>query len=155
MPPLLQPAEPREEKDEAPLSRAALRDQLDRVEEEKRQALLEPGPSWREWWYFSASKWYVGLGLLIVDSWIISSWFQYGSLLAGILALVGAIYLEFLLYEYLYYRPHPERERRRGRPRAVWFHPVEFGRWTPEGAILRAGGTIPGTSDTPTPEEFL
>ncbi|MGD0250332.1 MAG: hypothetical protein ABSB97_05550 [Thermoplasmata archaeon] len=154
MPPLLEP-EPRQEDQESPVERAALREQLDQVEAEKRQALLEPGPSWREWWYFSASKWYVGLGLLIIDSWVLGTWFELGSWTGATLSLIAAVYLEFLLYQYLYYRPHPDAERRRGRERLVWVHPVDFGRWTPEGQILRSGGRIPGVSDSPTAEEFL
>jgi hypothetical protein len=155
MPPLLEPAPERDENEEGPLERAALRDQMDRVQAEKHGALLDPGPSWREWWFFSASKWYVGLGLLIIDSWILGTWIEAGLWVGALLSLLAAFYLEFLLYQYLYYRPHPDSVRRRGQERSPWVHPVEFGRWTPEGHAIRSGGTVHRASDGPSPEEFL
>lgn len=127
---------PSRRREEEEIDRAAeerlLRAQMDRVEEEKRLALRDPGPSWREWWFYSASKWYVVLGMLIVDSWAMFSWYQVGIPLAGVGTLVGAVYAEFLLYEYLWYRPGDRSPAAARRFRRTWYRPVRRGRWTPE-----------------------
>jgi hypothetical protein len=156
MPSLLVPTPPVDETRETPLDRATLRERIDRVEEEKQRALLDPGPSWRDWWYYSASKWYVGLGLFVLDIWVLGTWLEVGLVLGAVLSLIGVTYLDFLLWQYLYYRPHPDHDdRKAGEPRRWWVHPVEFGRWTPEGHTVRTGGTVVRPSEGPTPEEFL
>jgi hypothetical protein len=138
-----------------PMDAAALRDQVDRVTEEKRRALAEPGPSWREWWFFHASKWYVVLGLLVVDVWVVGSWLEIGQVAAALISLPLLFYGDLLLYRYLYYRPDLEVRRRRPAFHRTWLRPVEFGRWTPEAELLRAGGTVAREGEGPNPEEFL
>jgi hypothetical protein len=139
---------------------AAIESQYDRVQEEKRRALAAPGPSWRDWFLFDASRWWVALLYLIVDSWIVSFWLEQGpwdatwtALLVG--SLVGACYLEFLLFRFLWYRPSPDQRGRRGSFRRTWFRPVQFGRWTPEADRLRAGLPLRPADAGPDPSEFL
>lgn len=105
-------------------------------EEEKRRALQDPGRPWKEWFYFTALKWWIGILFLIVDSWIVSTFLvlrSWGFLAASI---VAAVYLEYLAFEYLWRRPDPAHPPRTGRFR---WPPFEVGRWTPEGFGLRAG----------------
>ena len=45
----------------------------EQVAAEKKQALAEPGPSWRTWFLHSALRAYYFLGILIVDAQIVSS----------------------------------------------------------------------------------
>jgi hypothetical protein len=132
----------------------SLDERLARVDEEKRRALHEPGPSWREWWQYSGSKWWIGLGLFIADIWVVLSWLQVGSVIGALVSLVAVFYLEFLLSQYLWFRPSPERPSRRGDFRRTWLHPFEFGRWTPEAELVRRGGTLSPDAG-PNPKEFL
>jgi hypothetical protein len=131
---------------------------LERVVEEKREALRDPGPSWREWFFYDHAKWWVVLGFLIVDSWIATGWIANGSLsLDGALwtggSLVAAVYLELLVYRLLWRRP-ADITRKRFRP--SWKALVEFGRWTPEAAAVRRGERPAGPVDAgPNPQEFL
>jgi hypothetical protein len=152
---LIEPTAKRPESEESPLDREALRDQVDRVTEEKRRARLDPGPSWKDWWYFHASKWYVVLGLAIVDFWVVGTWLQLGLWVGAALSAVAVLYADILLYQYLYAVPNPEAVRRRGRFRRSWIRPVEFGRWTPDGQTIRAGGTVARPPEGPTADEFL
>ncbi|MGI0071431.1 MAG: hypothetical protein ACRECT_05130 [Thermoplasmata archaeon] len=158
MAPVLRPADPRsDDLDESTdaAGRQALREQLERVAEEKRRALADPGPGWREWWFQNGARWWLGLGLLIVDAWIIVEGLDLGAWIALFPALVGAIYAEFLLWRFLWYVPSYDAPRRRGPFRATWTRPVQYGRWTPEGAAARAGPRSVGSDDGPRPEEFL
>ena len=134
---------------------------LERAEQEKRQALLDPGPSWREWFFFDAAKWWVGLGFLIVDVWVVASWIAAGTFsivraVAALLTLVGAIYLELLLYRYLWRRPSDTGPRRPGPFRPSWRALREVGRWTPEEARRRAtGDSGPAADGSLRPDDFL
>ncbi len=159
MAPLIEPPPPRPDAPEAqgemtPEERAALVDQMDRVRQEKLEALKEPGASWREWFLFDAMKWWVGLGFLIVDVWIYAWWVMGAPVYAGPIVLVAAIYLEFLGYRVLWYRPKEAGTVRRGEFHPTWTRPVQFGRWTPEAKILREGGFLPGMEEGPSPKEF-
>lgn len=135
--------------------RAALRAQLDAVAEEKQRALEDPGPSWHDWWYFSASKWYVLIGFLILDVWVGGFWVEAGYGAVALASVVALLYGEFLLYEYLWRRPAlPERGR--APPfRRTWWRPVEVGRWTPEAAARARTGALPGEDDAPDLHEFV
>jgi hypothetical protein len=133
----------------------AIESQIDRVEQEKRKALSDPGPTWRAWWFHSASKWYIGLLFLIVDVWIFSAAAEASAIALGAVAVAAAVYAEFLLYRYLYYEPPLGRAKSEGRFHRTWYRPVEYGRWTEEGEILRAGGTLPAADGGPDPHEFL
>jgi hypothetical protein len=158
--PIVNPPPPRED-DEAtegssdPYQRQILRDQLDRVAEEKRRALDDPGPSWHDWFYFDAAKWFVGLGFLIIDAWIIVTCLDAGVAIAVFPALVAALYLEFLGYQFLWYEPRPGGPRRRGPARRSWVRPVAQGRWTPEGVRAREHPSSAAPDQGPAPEEFL
>ncbi len=128
---------------------------LERVRAEKEAALRDPGPSWKEWFYFDASKWWIGSGLLILDSWLVAFWFEVGSIPGLVLSVAAAIYLEFLLARYLWHRPSDDPALSSGAFRPTWFRPVRYGRWTPEGFRVRAG-LSPETGEAPVHgEEFL
>ncbi|HTT14375.1 MAG TPA: hypothetical protein VMG81_01145 [Thermoplasmata archaeon] len=132
-----------------------LQGQLDRVAEEKRKALADPGPSWHDWWYFSASKWYLGLLLFILDIWIVAAALEAGLLAVGLLGLVAALYAEFLFWGFLYYVPASE-SRWAGRPfRPTWHRLTEYGRWTPEGEAIRRGRRVVVADGAPDPRDFL
>lgn len=129
--------------------------QIDRVEAEKQAARDAPDIPWRVWWYQSGSKWYVVLGFLIVDVWVVGTALSYGLGVLLFVCVAGATYAEFLLYRYLYYEPDPDGPRRPGPFRRSWTRPVEFGRWTEEGAARRAGRTVRPSDGGPDPREFL
>ncbi len=153
--PLLNPPEERDpDFGPSPEEDIAFRDRVEKVAEEKRQALKDPGPTWREWFFFEATKWWIGLGLFILDIWIVIGWAEAGSLLLGLGILAVALYLEFLLARYLWHRP-AEHRARRGTFHPTWYLPVEVGIWTPEAAELRAGRPVTGLTEDPRPEEFL
>ncbi len=128
----------------------------DRRAERRRLAALadaDPGPSWREWLFGEAFKWWLGLALLIVDGWIVAGWIEAGALVPLVLSISAAIYLEYLLYQYLW---HPYRPELRGKFRRSWLHPFEVGRWCPEHARLRQGGVVPVEEGAgPDPRNFL
>jgi len=157
MAPLLEPPPPRPDAPDeelTPEERAALVAQMDRVREEKQAALRAPGPTWREWFYYDAMKWWIGLGFLIVDVWIVGWWVEGAPFVAGLAALIFAIYLEFLGFRFLWYRPKETTACRRGAFRPSWTRPVEFGRWTPEFQLVRQGALVPGADEGPSPKEF-
>ena len=135
---------------------AATREKIERAAEEKRRARAEPGASWNDWLYFQAFKWWIIIAYLVVDSWIAAEWVVLGSALGLGLSLIAAAYFEYLLFEYLWYRPDPDAPRLRpGEFRPTWYKPVPLGRWTPEAALQRRGiplGEEPGQVD---PKEFL
>ncbi len=153
--PLLQPPEDRNT-DFAPTPEedVAFRDRVEAVAAEKRAALLDPGPTWKEWFFFEATKWWIGLALFIVDIWLVVGWVEAGSVPLAVVSLVVAVYLEFLLARYLWHRPSEVRSRRRPF-RPTWYLPVEVGIWTPEAAEIRAGRAVGGFGNEPRPEEFL
>jgi hypothetical protein len=145
----IDPAQERADAGEDPLQRQMLRDQLDRVAEEKRRALDDPGPTWREWALQSAAKWWIGLGFLIVDAWLIAGLYDLGVaafVYVGSLAL--AFYAEFLVWRVLWYEPGDFRRKFR----RTWYRPVAYGRWTPEADYFRAH---PTDAESLSREEFV
>jgi hypothetical protein len=139
---------------ESPEALHGLRAQLDRVAEEKRRALADPGPSWRVWWFHHAAKWYVVLGLLIADLWLVTLGVETGGLAFALVALAGLLYLEFLLYRFLWYRPRDEGRRAVGAFRPTLVRPVRYGRWTPEADYVRSGGQLDADDDGAKLREF-
>jgi hypothetical protein len=134
---------------------------LERVAEENRRAIRDPGPSWKEWFLYDGAKWWVALVFLIVDSWIVTGWFSYGTItrtgvLGAVLSLVLALYLEVLAYRLLWRRPSEDGSRRGQRFRPGWTALREVGFWTPEAARFRAGGPRPAPEDSaPDHRDFL
>ncbi len=125
----------------------------DRVELERRRALEDPGQPWKEWFYFTAFKWWLATGFLIIDSWVVTTFIEIRSWLPLAAATIGTLYLELLLYSYLWHRPHPDRARTE---RRLLWPAFEIGRWTPEGFRRRAGSSLgPGEEGAPDPREFL
>ena len=132
------------------------------TEAERQAALAEQGPSWRAWFYTSFSMVYLGLGLLIVDAIVVAAWVQ-ARLNLGALAgvAIGLIYVEYLLYQFLWYRPEhgASLSGPRSAPRSAlggrsWLHPFAVGRWTHHFPAGRRGAGA-DAPEGPTPEEFL
>lgn len=131
------------------------RDLPPEVREEMDRAREDPGPSWREWFFFHAAKWWIGLGFLIVDTWILVAALQIG-LLLSILLLLVALYLEILTWQFLWHRPDSMSLRSPEGNRIWWIRPVPIGRWTPEAEEIRLGHRLAvGPDAAPDPKEFL
>jgi hypothetical protein len=65
---------------------------------------------------------------------------------------VGALYLEDVSFQYLYYEPPELSRSARGQNPRTWLHPVRKGRWTPGWEPAKA----PPTGEAaPDPREFL
>jgi hypothetical protein len=119
----------------------------------EREALIrEPGPSWREWLYTQAFRWWLGLGFLILDTWIAAGWVEVGGWLPLVASLIAAGYLEFLLWQYLW---HPYDPELRGKFQPSWHRPFEVGRWSPDRQKVLSGQWGPGEGGVPDPQEFL
>jgi hypothetical protein len=129
----------------------------DRIELEKDLVRKAPDLPWKEWAYYSGLKPWVGLGLFTIDAWIAAAWLEAGNYYGLVPSLALAVYLEILLYRYLWYRPPVRARRSKGRFRRLWWHPAGSGRWTPEAEQRRAG--VPEdayASETgPNPRDFL
>ncbi len=120
------------------------------VAEEKRRALLDPGPTWREWLYYEAFKWWLAIALLVVDGWAVAYWLEAGSVVGAALSLAALVYVEYLLYQYLWFRPaslHDLGHHQR------WLRPTPVGRWTPEWSEWRRMRSR--ATNGPRLEEFL
>ena len=105
----------------------------------RQRAIEDPGPTWGEWLIGSFAKVWLALGFLVVDSWILVRWvmpFNAGALAAS---LAAATYLEFLLWQYLWYAPDREEDLKNVPFRPRWDHLTRFGRWTPQARRLREG----------------
>ena len=122
-------------------------------EKTRQEAIEDPGPSWRDWFYYSFLKGWILLALFAVDSWIIAIWLQPVNVPAMAASLAGALYAEFLLYQVLWYRT-PEETPLRGFQR-TWLTPVRHGLWTPEAAEGRLGIGPSPVPAGPDPREFL
>jgi hypothetical protein len=125
------------------------------VREEMELARQDPGPSWREWFFFHAAKWWLGLAFLIVDVWILVAALTVPlAICLGLLAL--AVYLEILTWQFLWHRPEGVSVRPPPVNRMWWIRPRPIGRWTPEAAEARLRGPVGGvTENAPDPREFL
>lgn len=127
------------------------------TEEDRRQALADPGPSWSQWFYWSFLKTWVVLGFLIGDVFVVATWGAPLNLAGMIPSLALAIYAEILGYQYLWYRPSlPSRSLARAEFRRTWLRPVPYGRWTPEAARVKRGlPALDVVHAGPDPREFL
>ena len=131
------------------------------TEEERKAALAHPGPTWTDYFFRSFLKAWIALGYLILDVFVVGFWLE-NHLYVGILpSLVAAVYLEWLLWAYLYYEPHggasASQRREPGLDRFLF--PVTFGRWTEPGDRVRHG-LSPYSREAveaagPDPAEFL
>ncbi|HEV2428476.1 MAG TPA: hypothetical protein VGV64_01335 [Thermoplasmata archaeon] len=152
--------------------------------EERKKALEDPGVSWKQWFYQSFAKVYLGLAFLIVDAIVAGTFLEPPANLAALVVSVAlALYLEYVAYQYLWFDPEPgwvsahrpaprsppEPAAPRGfvpsgsramRPpiayRRTWLHPFPFGRWTEAGVRYRRGQTpYPADYGGPDPNEFI
>jgi hypothetical protein len=139
---------------ETPEDEIDYRERLELVVEEKKRALADPGPPWREWFLFDGAKWWMGLMFLIFDAWIVAGAEEAGLFVLGLVLLVPATYLEVLCWRFLWFRPKDDRPARGGFHRS-WLRPVEFGRWTPEGTIVRTRGRAALGPQGPNPKDFI
>jgi len=124
----------------------------------RKRALADPGPTWRQYFFFSFAKVWTVLGFFVLDSFILLTWAIPFNPVGMVLSLIAAFYAEFLLFEYLWHRPaEPIRGHQRKEFRRTWFRPVPYGRWTAEADDAKAGRPVPTTlvDDTPNPDEFL
>ncbi len=138
----------------------ALRIGIERIHQEKLQALRDPGPGWKEWFLFDGAKWWVGLLYLVVDSWIVGLWFErYGVtgtiVVLIVLSLVAALYLELLAFRYLWRRPADDEHVGSGVFRPGPFALREVGIWTPEAKSHLASRLRRGPEGAPDPHDFL
>jgi hypothetical protein len=138
-----------------PAAEYAFRVQVDRVEQEKQLARAAPDVPWRTWWFHSGSKWYLVIAFLVLDVWILDYVYLTGLVLILGAVFVLALYGEFLLYRCLYYVPPEDAAVTGTRFRRTWYRPVEYGRWTPQGEVVRAGGTVAPPEAGPDPKEFM
>ncbi len=125
--------------------------------EERAEALKDPGPSWRTWFFSSFAKVYLGLAFLIVDAVDAAAFLgppiQPTTALAAAGTLAALVYAQYVAVQYLWHLPsRTETVPATGWRRAV--HPFPYGRWTEEGARFRRGELRP-TVEGPNPEEFL
>lgn len=140
---------------------AAYESGLEELDAQKRRALLDPGPSWKQWFFYDAAKWWIGVGFLIVDVLAAGSWFAGGALstttaVEAVLTLVPLLYVEALLYLYLWRHPSDADLVRHGPFRPSWKALREVGRWTPEAEARRAAARGAAVGDSsPQPDEFL
>jgi hypothetical protein len=140
--------------DFTPEGEVAYRERIEQVVEEKRRALEDPGPPWKEWFFHDGAKWWVGLSFFVIDTWFFVGGLEAGLFALGLLLLVPATYLQLLLWRFLWYRPSIDRPVR-GDFHRSWLRPVEFGRWTPEGVVVRTQGREALGPRGPNPREFL
>jgi hypothetical protein len=138
-----------------PEEEAALDERIELVLEEKRRALADPGPSWREWFFFDGAKWFVGLGFLIALVLVATYWLEATNYLALGLSVAAVFYGEFLLYRFLWYRPSRHSSARRRAFRPGPFRLTALGRWTPEAEEERAGGTPVSPDGGPDLKDFF
>ena len=137
---------------------------LDHKDPKVRQWLIDhPGPSWREWFFQSFAKTYTLLGLFIGDAIVAAYWLEPANFLGLAASLFVLVFLEYLLYQYLWFEPaagHPHQSRSiraasvGGRP---WMHPFPYGRWSGAAQRVREGlAPVPvAPGDSPDPKEFL
>ncbi|HEY6237579.1 MAG TPA: hypothetical protein VIZ68_00130 [Thermoplasmata archaeon] len=124
--------------------------------DERKEAIRAPGRGWKEWFYFDFLRVWICLGLFIVDTLFVVEWLQPLNPIGIVATLVPLTYADFLVYQYLWHRPDPEKEDRARQFEPTWYRPVRFGRWTPETWRIREGNDpFGGASVGPDPREFL
>ena len=123
--------------------------------EARKQIISIPGPSWREWFYFSFLKVWIVLGFFILDSVVAVGWLQPFNPAALVASVALLVYAEYVLFCVLWYRPPLESKVARKTFQRNWLRPVEYGRWTPEAEIAARGESIYPEPKGPDPKEFL
>ncbi len=143
-----------------PDEEAALGEAADRLAVDRQRALKDPGSSWRDWFLGVWAKWWLGLAFVVVDSWIASFWANDGVFSGYDAAYLGAslavaVYLEILLYLFLWRIPSGPLDSAGRRFRPSWKALREIGRWVPVSerrALRTSAGPAEGAPD---PREFL
>lgn len=124
------------------------------TEEERLQALEDPGVPWRDWFYFSFLKVWVCLGFLILDGLVAGAFAESRNFVGLFVALLIAVYLEFVLFQYLWIRPGPD-DLRASTFAPSWYRPARVGRWTPETFYPERFRMAKPSETGPDPNEFL
>jgi hypothetical protein len=124
---------------------------------EREEALADPGPTWKQYFEREFLRWCWALLIIIVDVWIIATFLVPLDLPVMLPVLVGATYLEFVGYRYLWYRPDPDVESGHGAFTPTWVRFRRFGIFTPEAERLKSGlSPFPEAQRVgPDPSEFL
>jgi hypothetical protein len=138
--------------------------EVDHTDPKVRKWLVDhPGAPWSEWFYRSFAKTYGVTGLFVGDAIVVAFWLEVPSLIGLFATLLPLLYLEYVLYQYLWYEPGVEHSHRSRstretstEPRRPWVHPFPFGRWSSTGLLIRQGlEPIPTGDAGPDPREFL
>ena len=139
-------------------------------DEERRRAIEDPGPSWKEWFFSSFAKVYLGLAWFVLDAILAATWLEAGLWVGAAGSVPAAAFLEYLAYQYLWFEPNPSRSVRspgsrrpapsEERPWARRVHrlvrPFPYGRWSHAAARARRGlPAVPDVDAGPDPGEFL
>jgi len=126
-------------------------------EEERKEVIADPGLSWKDWAIYQGLKTWVGLALFIGDCLLFAGLWTGGSVAYRISiapAMAGAIYLNYLLWSYLWYVPDIGQLRKAKQKRTL-LHPFPVGRWTPEYETYKKSGLRGLHAEEVNPEEFL
>lgn len=125
-------------------------------EEERKKALEEKGPSWREWAFQTGLKPYVGLGLLVGDGLVLASLEEAPVLWVKWMTFVAVpflIYLDLLAYLFLWAAPPDPLPKKSFHP--TLFHPFLVGRWHSSRVKTLRRMAQRSRPDEVSPEEFL
>jgi hypothetical protein len=126
-------------------------------DEERKRFIDDPGIPWMTWLLTIGLKPWIGLGLFIGDSLTLLNLWVIGTPVARIAmvpTLLLLIYLNFLLWSYLWHVPTPE-ELRASPVSPTLRSPFAVGRWTPDYQTWKEGGRTALADGQIDPNEFL
>ncbi len=125
--------------------------------EERKRSIDTPGTPWKEWFFATALKPWVILGLLLSEGLgLLSVYVAVNGALQAvtIILFVLSIYADVLLWNLLWRVPSPD-EWKSGKFTNYRWQPFKVGRWTPEYPVWKSGkGADIGASEI-NPQEFL
>jgi hypothetical protein len=127
------------------------------TEEERKKYIADPGTPWKTWLLTEGLKTWIGLAMLILDIFLYGTLWLTGNVYARyaiIPAMIGAVYLNYLLWIYLWRVPDID-ELRKGRLKRTLRSPFPVGRWTLEYKTWKEQGVSALHSDEINPKEFL
>ncbi|MCL4324738.1 MAG: hypothetical protein M1144_04680 [Candidatus Thermoplasmatota archaeon] len=133
------------------------RDEIGLSEEDRKRALDDPGIPWKQWFLTTGLKPWVVLGLLLFEGLgLVSVWVALsGYARAAVFPiLVAALYLDVLLWSFLWREPSVD-EFRSGNFKNYWFQPFKIGRFTVEYRLWKEGKRDEVTLPNVNPRDFL